>query len=65
MLTGEAGLFPSAVVDARRQIGRVGFAIMLVGCGTFGMILNFSQFLCTLVNSALTTTVTGVLKVTV
>ena len=36
---------------------------MLIGCGLFGMLLNFSQFLCTMHNSALTTTVVGVLKV--
>lgn len=39
------------------------FALTFVAAATMGSILNYSTFLCTINNSALTTTVIGCLKV--
>ena len=61
--TGEAQELQSAIDRGRDSMGDVPFGLMLLGCGTFGMVLNFSQFMCTIYTSALTTTIVGVLKV--
>ena len=63
LLTGEASQLGSVLASGTARNGTVSFAAMLLGCSAFGMLLNFSQFLCTMHNSALTTTVVGVLKV--
>ena len=62
-ITGDAAKLAPAVDASMESLGLYGFASMLLGCGIFGMLLNFSQFLCTMNNSALTTTVVGVMKV--
>lgn len=38
------------------------FVLLVVACSVLGVLLNFSLFFCTTHNSALTTTVIGVLK---
>lgn len=38
------------------------FIASFVACGIMGLLLNFSQFLCTKLNSALTTTIVGTIK---
>lgn len=63
LLSGEAGQVHSQVAAGTQKLGPALFGAMLLGSGLFGMLLNFSQFLCTMHNSALTTTVVGVLKV--
>lgn len=61
--TGDAAKLGPAIESSTESLGIYGFTGMLLGCGLFGMLLNFSQFLCTMNNSALTTTVVGVMKV--
>ena len=61
--TGDAAALGPAIQSSTETLGVYGFTGMLLACGMFGMLLNFSQFLCTMNNSALTTTVVGVMKV--
>ena len=44
------------------QCSYLPFLVMLVLSLVMGIVLNFTMFLCTIVNSALTTTIVGVLK---
>lgn len=62
-LTGDAAELGPSIDQCTKSMGQYGFVAMLFGCGLFGMTLNYSQFLCTMNNSALTTTVVGVMKV--
>jgi len=43
-------------------VSRPGFATAMVASLLMGIVLNYTMFLCTMVNSALTTTIVGVLK---
>ena len=63
MLTGEAPNITLALSEAVDQIGSIGLGVLLPVFSVFGMLLNFSIFLCAMLNSALTTTIIGVLKV--
>lgn len=45
-----------------RLAGETGFAASFLGCIALGCLLNYAIFLCTRLNSALTTTIVGVLK---
>lgn len=62
-VSGDAEKLGPALDKASYSLGSYGLIAMIIGTGMFGMLLNFSQFLCTMHNSALTTTVVGVLKV--
>jgi len=63
LVSGDGERLGPVVAACSQKMGGLVFLAMLVGCGMFGLLLNFSQFLCTLNNSALTTTVVGVMKV--
>ena len=61
MATGELSAGASRLTE-RSAAGDVGFVAVFVVALLAGMLLNYALFLCTLANSALTTTVVGVLK---
>jgi len=61
-LTSATGELASAVTRLGTLSEGAGFVTCFVGALSMGMLLNYSQFLCTMKNSALTTTVVGVLK---
>ncbi|KAG2450812.1 hypothetical protein HYH02_004647 [Chlamydomonas schloesseri] len=60
--TGEAAALPAAYAAAVATHGPVALWATLVSCSLFGCLLNFALFLCTVNNSALTTTIVGVIK---
>ncbi|KAJ0768877.1 hypothetical protein HanLR1_Chr03g0106671 [Helianthus annuus] len=59
IVTGE---FPSSLSLLYAKSASVYFFVMFVLSLVMGIILNYTMFLCTIVNSALTTTIVGVLK---
>jgi solute carrier family 35 protein len=62
VVSGEAFHVLPALHAAMAQHGTFRFIALLVLCSLSGVALNFSMFLCTLLNSALTTTIVGTLK---
>lgn len=63
MTTGEAWELRKGAVRAVERIGMVNFSLMLAWGSLLGVLQNYAMFLCTIHNSALTTTLVGVLKV--
>ncbi|KAD4178671.1 hypothetical protein E3N88_27348 [Mikania micrantha] len=59
IVTGE---FPSSLSLLYAKSASIYFFVMFVLSLVMGIILNYTMFLCTIVNSALTTTIVGVLK---
>lgn len=59
IVTGE---FPQSLFSLIEKADSISFLVMLALSLSMGIILNYTMFLCTIVNSALTTTIVGVLK---
>jgi hypothetical protein len=57
-------LYPNlhCLVTLELQAASLMFGVILVISLVMGIVLNFTMFWCTIVNSALTTTIVGVLK---
>ena len=63
LATGELGRLPAAMGPSVEGAGGAGPFLLLVGlCAGLGVALNYALFFCTVYNSALTTTVVGVMK---
>ncbi|KAG5225110.1 UDP-galactose/UDP-glucose transporter [Salix suchowensis] len=56
------GEFPNSLALLFAKSNSLSFLVILVISLVMGIVLNFTMFLCTIVNSALTTTIVGVLK---
>ncbi|KAF5456569.1 hypothetical protein F2P56_026037 [Juglans regia] len=56
------GEFPSSISLLFAKSNSLYFLVILILSLVMGIVLNFTMFLCTIVNSALTTTIVGVLK---
>nr|DAD27610.1 TPA_asm: hypothetical protein HUJ06_029078 [Nelumbo nucifera] len=56
------GEFPNSLSLLFAKANSFSFLAMLILSLVMGIVLNFTMFLCTIVNSALTTTIVGVLK---
>lgn len=63
LATGEAGQAWPAFVAGADQLGVSAMAALVACCSVAGLLLNFSLFWCCHLNSALTTTIVGVMKV--
>ncbi|GIL72333.1 hypothetical protein Vretimale_3998 [Volvox reticuliferus] len=60
--TGEGAALPAAYQSAVEANGALSLWFTLISCSLMGCLLNYSLFLCTVNNSALTTTIVGVIK---
>ncbi|KAK9273350.1 hypothetical protein L1049_018159 [Liquidambar formosana] len=56
------GEFPNSLSLLFAKSNSLSFLVILILSLVMGIVLNFTMFLCTIVNSALTTTIVGVLK---
>ncbi|CAN6198492.1 unnamed protein product [Urochloa humidicola] len=56
------GEFPHSLAVLSAKTASLSFTVILVISLVMGIVLNFTMFWCTIVNSALTTTIVGVLK---
>ncbi|KAG2699850.1 hypothetical protein I3843_07G206600 [Carya illinoinensis] len=56
------GEFPNSISLLFAKSNSLYFLVILILSLVMGIVLNFTMFLCTIVNSALTTTIVGVLK---
>ncbi|KAL5559408.1 hypothetical protein UlMin_035619 [Ulmus minor] len=56
------GEFPNSLAILFAKSNSLYFLVVLILSLVMGIVLNFTMFLCTIVNSALTTTIVGVLK---
>lgn len=63
VVLGEMPGIATTALAAVRDMGAISCSVLLAANSLLGMLLNFALFLCTMHNSALTTTIVGVLKV--
>lgn len=56
------GEFPHSLLVLSEKTASLSFTVILIISLVMGIVLNYTMFWCTLVNSALTTTIVGVLK---